>query len=571
MNKLIGIVIWVVVIGALGGGGYFWYTHASAPAERNYRTAPVKRGQLIASISATGTIEPEEVVDIGAQVAGRINTFGTDKSGKQIDYGSVVEANQVLAQIDASLYQSDLDQAKAQLDIDTAGVTKAQADADTARAKLEQAKSDEEQFKAKVDQAQADLLQLTSKIDQTKSDLAQVQAKFEQAQRDWGRAQKLGPSDALSQESYDAFKGVFEAAQGAVNSSKSMITQAEHNVVSQRAVIAQATANVASQKSIIAQAAAAVVSSTAAIKQAQGTVAHDVAGVARAQQNVDYCTIKSPVKGVIIDRRVNIGQTVVSSLNAPSLFLLAKDLKKMQVWASMNEADIGNIKSGQPVTFTIDAFPGKTFKGTVLKVRLNATMTQNVVTYTIEVETDNSNGTLLPYMTANTQFEVATREDTLMVPNSALRFTPKADEVAPDVAPDEDKTAHEHPKKSDDPAAEKTADGSKPDGGTPEGGRPDGMKRDGTKKDGTRRAGNSNHGKVWIKDGLFLRPIRVRTGITDGTNTEVIVKGDELKEDMQLVVGKLVQSSAEEATNPFAPKLGRPRASTTGASSGSSR
>ena len=100
---------------------------------------------------------------------------------------------------------------------------------------------------------------------------------------------------------------------------------------------------------------------------------------------------------------------MVASLNAPSLFLIAKDLKRMQVWVSVNEADIGKIRPGQPVTFTVDAFPGETFRGEVGKIRLNATMTQNVVTYTVEIVTDNSNGRLLPYLTANVQFEVDRR------------------------------------------------------------------------------------------------------------------------------------------------------------------
>ena len=111
---------------------------------------------------------------------------------------------------------------------------------------------------------------------------------------------------------------------------------------------------------------------------------------------MEYCTIRSPVKGVIIDRRVNIGQTVVSSLNAPSLFLIAKDLTKMQVWVSVNEADIDKVHPGQDVSFTVDAFPGETFVGKVGRVRLNAQMTQNVVTYTVEVNTENSDRRNVP-------------------------------------------------------------------------------------------------------------------------------------------------------------------------------
>ncbi len=313
----------------------------------SFRTVPVKRGDLVATISATGTVEPEEVVDVGAQVAGRIVAFGKDVSGKTVDYGSQVEDGTVLAQIDDALYAADVSQSKAQV----------------------------EQAKASVMRAEADL--------------GQMQAKLVQAERDLNRAKKLGPGDALSQADYDAAVSAYDVAK----------------------------ANVAVGK--------------AAIVQANEAVAQAQANLKRTQRNLDYCTIKSPVKGVIIDRRVNIGQTVVASLNAPSLFLIAKDLKRMQVWIAVNEADIGNIHPGQAVTFTVDAFPGQVFQGEVGKVRLNATMTQNVVTYTVEVITDNSDGKLLPYLTANAKFMVSTRANVLMVPNAALRWVPQAEQVVP--------------------------------------------------------------------------------------------------------------------------------------------
>ncbi len=142
----------------------------------------------------------------------------------------------------------------------------------------------------------------------------------------------------------------------------------------------------------------------AAVAQAKAATVQAQAALDKAQRNLDFCTIKSPVKGVIIDRRVNIGQTVVASLNAPSLFLIAKDLTRMQIWVAVNEADIGRIVPGAPVTFTCDAFPGRQFEGTVGKVRLNATMTQNVVMYTVEVNTENPDNVLLPYLTANVHF-----------------------------------------------------------------------------------------------------------------------------------------------------------------------
>ena len=407
-----------------------------------YRAALVKKGDLLAAISATGTVEPEEVVDVGAQVAGQINSFGKDKNGKTIDYGSVVEEGTILAQIDDSLYAADVALANAQLQQARAGVLRAEAD------------------------------------------LGQLQSKLNQAKRDWERAQRLGPSEALAQSSYDAYKSGYEIAQ----------------------------ANVAVGE--------------AAIIQAKDAVAQAQATLQRGQRNLSYCTIKSPVKGVIIDRRVNIGQTVVSSLNAPSLFLIAKDLKRMQVWVSVNEADVGSIHPGQPVSFTVDAYPGHIFRGEVGKIRLNATMTQNVVTYTVEVITDNSSGKLLPYLTANAQFELSQRRNVLIVPNAALRWYPQLDQVAPKFRAMADNSG---PRDGMDTGEQQKA---KPAANTD-----------------TR----SSQGLLWTQDGSYLRPVKVHVGLTDGTMTEV--QGDDVKEGMEVIVGEQRQETTDTGTtNPFAPQ-----------------
>jgi HlyD family secretion protein len=244
---------------------------------------------------------------------------------------------------------------------------------------------------------------------------------------------------------------------------------------------------------------------------------------------LSYCTIKSPVKGVIIDRRVNIGQTVVSSLNAPSLFLIAKDLKRMQVWVSVNEADVGNIHPGQPVSFTVDAYPGKTFRGEVGKIRLNATMTQNVVTYTVEVITDNSSGKLLPYLTANAQFELSQHNNVLLVPNAALRWSPQPEQVTPKF-----RTMTESPGRRD---------------GMGGGGQP-------AAEPAAKTAAKTNQGFIWTQDGRYVRPIKVNTGLSDGTMTEV--QGDEVKEGMEVIIGEQRQGANNAATtNPFAPQMMR--------------
>ncbi len=442
LPKAFGLLL--VLAALISSGAWLFTRRTSAPVEA-FQTTTVGRGDLVARISATGTLEPEEVVDVGAQVAGQILSFGKDQQGKTIDYGSVVKAGTVLAKIDSSLYALD------------------------------------------VAQAQSTLAQAQAGVQRAEADLGQMRAKLDQAENDWKRAQTLGPGNALAQTSYDAYKAGYETAQ----------------------------ANLAVGEATVVQSRAAVVQAQAALK--------------RSQQSLAYCTITSPVDGVIIDRRVNIGQTVVSSLSAPSLFLIARDLKRMQVWVSVNEADIGSIHPGQPVTFTVDARPGQTFRGQVGKTRLNAAMTQNVVAYTVEVVTDNSSGTLLPYLTANVQFEAARRTNVLSVPNNALRWSPPPQSIAPEFR----RSLAAAPGQRGDAADAAPFTGSAGEG--PQG-RP---------------------GILWVRTANGLRPIAVRTGLTDGRRTEV--QGDGIVEGLEVVTGQgqAGEASPPQDANPFAPQLGR--------------
>lgn len=445
MQPMIKKAIPALVILGLIGLTAAWYQIRSNGRTAVFRTAQVTRGDLRVAISATGTVEPEELIDVGAQVAGQILSFGRDAGGRPVDYGSVIAEGTVLARIDDSLYAAEAANAGAQVQSARAG------------------------------------------LQRTEADLDQLKAKLRQAERDWQRAQKLGPSEALAQASYDAYQSAYETAR----------------------------ANVAVGE--------------AAILQAQAGLAQAQAVLQRAQRNLGYCTIKSPVKGVVIDRRVNIGQTVVASLNAPSLFLIAKDLTRMQVWVAVNEADIGKIHPGQPVTFFVDAFPGEIFRGVVGKVRLNASMTQNVVTYTVEIITDNTDGRLLPYLTANVSFELQNLHNVLLVPNSALRWTPAPEQIAPE---SRQALATGSAAGKAKPAAQQPAE-PKPGQGA---------------GDGARR------NVVWVLKEPYVHPVPVKPGPSDGTLTAV--EGQDLAAGLTVVTGLEVSAaSRSDTSNPFIPQF----------------
>jgi HlyD family secretion protein len=518
---MIKSLIFLAGLAGVVGGVAAWYVHETADHPSTFRTVNVERGNLLATINATAVIEAEEVVDVGAQIAGMVQAFGHDLQdpSKNIDYGSHVEVGTVLAQIDPALYKASLHQAKANLD--------------NSLAMLDQAKTN-----------------------------------LKLSQLNWDRAQTLHERKVMTQADYDTAQADLETKKPALAAAEAAVEQAKANLET-------------------------------------------------AQTNVNYCTITSPVKGVIVDRRVNMGQTVVSSLSAPSLFLIARDLTRMQLWASVNEADIGQIHPGQPVQFTVDAFANTTFRGEVSQIRLNANMTQNVVTYTVVVTTDNTSGRLLPYMTANVKFEVAKRNKVLLVPSAALRWKPQPNQVVADAreafaksskrrgggpqqsksdqAPksqkespgstaskgDEALAANDqsddasagdetseskdaHPLREEGASKEKGAGSTKGDGrGRTRGAGSNGHQSGSTTSDlhKPRKAGpRRERPTVWVDEDGFARPLKIETGLTDGTEVEVVA-GD-LKEGAQVIVGEVRHDEANETKNPFLPTFfgrgGRP-------------
>jgi HlyD family secretion protein len=460
MRNAIVVVVIVILLGGIGAGAYR-YTHRAAETAGKFKTAMVARGDIVSTVSATGTIEPIETVDVGAQVGGTILSFGMDAKGKPVDYNSVVTEGTILARIDPRLYQ------------------------------------------AALDSAQATLLQTQANVPRAYADLAQKKALLDQATADWKRAQALWDtkSGALAETAYDQYKANYEMAK----------TNVDIDIAN--------------------------------IKAAEAAVVRDQGNVDQSKANLAYCTITSPVKGTIIDRRVNIGQTVVSSLSSPSLFLIAKDLTQLQIWAAVNEADVGSIFEGQPVKFTVDAFPNQTFDGKVGRVRLNATMTSNVVTYTVEINTDNSGGKLLPYLTANAWFETGRKEKALLVPNAALRWTPTPAQKGPYARAADSGKASEAAASGADPQAQAAKQGA--DAGQPQ-----------AKAGGSRR----KRARVWVADGEYVRAIPVTVGMSDGVSTEV--SGEGVEEGLEVITGDIVPGGTVQAAaptqagaSPFTPQL----------------
>ena len=428
MKAYVKVLITLIVLGVLGAVVWLVYSMYAPSEEVMVQTEKVAVGDLMSVISASGTVEPEELVNVGAQVSGKIMAFGKDGEGKPIDYGTRVTKGMLLAQIDDVLYDAALREAQAQ--------------------KL---------------QAEVAILSADASIKQAKAQLALAKSNFE-------RAERLLPTKSISTADYDSRK-------------------AEYDVRLANIAVAEAER-----------------------KQAEAKLAIAEASLIKAQRNMDYCVISSPVDGVIVDRRVSIGQTLVSNMSASSIFLIAKDLRKMQVWVSVNEADIGNIHVGMPVIFSVDAFPGQEFKGKVHKIRLNATMSQNVVTYVVEVSTDNSDGKLLPYLTANVKFVRQRKDQVPNVPNAALRFMPPENMIAPG-----------------------------------------GMEMLNSFKRG--------EGKrlLWVKaENGKLRPVEVRTGLNNGVATEIISDtlrpGDEIVSGVRIVTAEEAAQNKGGSRSPFLPE-----------------
>jgi HlyD family secretion protein len=318
------------------------------------------------------------------------------------------------------------------------------------------------QVVAQIDPAayEAQAAQNEANLKRSIADVEQTEARLRQAERDLKRAQDLAAQGLVAQSELDAAVANRDALTAQVKLSKAVVEQSK------------ATLNL-------------------------------------SQTNLGYTTIRAPVDGVVIDRNVNEGQTVVASFSAQTLFVIATDLKQIQVEASIPEADIGNIRVGEPVSFTVDAYPDEKFHGAVAQIRLAAATLQNVVTYPVIINAENPDEKLFPNMTANVSCEVARRENVLKLPNSALRFKPAESATRP--------TSHSLTRNHEAKASPEQA----------------------------------NRSEVWTPGPEGAKAVPVTLGITDGSFTEALA--GELREGQEVITGLAEQGEKEGTVNPFAP------------------
>lgn len=287
----------------------------------------------------------------------------------------------------------------------------------------------------------------------------------------------------------------------------------------------------------------------------------------RAQRNLGYATIYAPISGIVIERNVDPGQTVAASLSTPQLFLIANDLSEMRILASVDESDIGFVKEGQDIRFTVQAYPDDTFTGTVAQVRLQSRVQENVVNYTVAIDVLNDDGRLIPGMTATVEFLVQTVSDVLKVPNAALRFRPPEEMLAGmmerrraefEQRQAESESGSEATERAGGfPGAEGREGGAGGRPGGSGGGRPSGFERQRGGGEGQRGGSGFNRDDIatlyYLDDAGLPTSMRVRKGITDGQYTQII--GRNLEEGLQVIAAITTGSSTSgSSTNPFQPQ-----------------
>jgi len=492
MKKLKWLLGLTLLVAALGLAGFTYYTRSK---KVDYLTAKVQRGDLESAISATGSLAAVISVAVGSQVSGNVSHL-------YADFNSVVKKNQLVAEIDPAPFQTKVDQGKANLDSAKAQVTSAEVGVK----------------KADLDIANAEL-----NITNNRAAVVRADSQVKDAQRKLSLQDKMFKDGVATQDARDSAQAVYDQAVASLDSAQAQLKSAQASLESTKA--------------------AKQVAETAKVTAAAQVATAD-ANLQNAQLDLDHTRISSPVDGVVIARSVDVGQTVQASYSAPTLFTIAQDLTKMHVETNIDESDISRVQVDQEATFTVDAYPGTVFRGTVMQVRRSPVNVQNVITYTVEIAVDNPDGKLFPGMTANVRLVTDHLSGAIKIPSAALRFRPP-DDLMPADAKNTDKKKAD-PSKSDSSPA-KGGDGKfDPSQFKGRGGGGGGFGRNGGGGGGFGgRGGQGGQGAgaarpqfqtvYTLDDKGQLKSVRIRTGISDGNF--VAMAGGDLKEGDVLVTG----------------------------------
>ncbi len=380
MQRTTPILIGLIAAATVVGAGAWLFLRNGQSAAAPYRLAVVERGPIVSAVSTSGTLNAVITVQVGSQVSGQIKEM-------LADYNSEVKAGQVIARIDPETFEAKVGQAEAELAVSRANVGIQRAE---------------------VERAQKEFANAEAALNSARAQTEKARVTLENARRNMDRRLALYRSGAASESQADDARTARDQSQAQLNS---------------------AAADEKAAASLVASRQAAVKSAQAQVEYALQQVRQREAALNQAAVDLNHTFIRSPVDGVVIERAVDVGQTVAASFQAPKLFTIAQDLRELQVEADVDEADIGRVQVGQPALFTVDAFPGREFRGRVLQIRMAARIVQNVVTYTVLISTKNPDLRLLPGMTANIRIIVAERPDTVKVPNAALRFRPPGEDA----------------------------------------------------------------------------------------------------------------------------------------------
>ena len=499
MKKLKWLLGFSLLIVALALGGFTYYTRSQKAV---FLKAKVQRGDLDSAISATGSLAAVISVPVGSQVSGNV-------AAVYADFNSVVKKGQLVAQIDPAPFKTKVDQAKANLDSAKAQITNAEVGL----------------RKADLDIANSEL-----NITNQRAAVVRSQSQVSDAKRKQDLQTKMFTEGVGTQDARDSAQAVYDQALASLDSAQAQLKSAQ-----------------ASLESVKAQREVAVTQKVTA----QAQVATADANLQNAELDLEHTRITSPVDGVVIARNTDVGQTVQASYSVATLFTIAQDLTKMHVETNIDESDISRVMPDQEATFTVDAYPGQTFHGSVMQVRHAPTNVQNVITYTVVIAVDNPDMKLFPGMTANVRLVTDHMSAALKIPSAALRFRPPEDLLPADAKKaDKDKKVAPGDAKVD-PGQFKGGDGKfDPSQFKGRGGGGFGRRGGGGEGGGGfgRRGGDGGGGgapgaarpnqfqTVYTLDEKGqLKAERIRTGISDG-NFVAMISGN-LKEGQELVTG----------------------------------